>query len=250
MTEPFYQTIVLIVKGAFSGSGLKIDVVGEENIPLVGGAILAINHTSYLDFALGGIPANRRGRRLVRFMAKDAIFRHKIAGPLMRGMKHIPVDRDAGSQAFRDSVAALKNGEIVGVFPEATMSRSLDIKEIKSGTIRMARIAKVPVLPMIIFGGHRILSYGVKDFTRGRCAVIMVGKPLDVDGDPEEGNDRLREALRDLLAQAVERYPDKVSGASWLPARFGGSAPTLEEAEVIEVAAQLERAAKRAQKKN
>ena len=250
MIEPFYQTIVLIVKGAISGLGLKIDVVGEENIPLVGGAILAINHTSYLDFALGGIPANRRGRRLVRFMAKDSIFRHKIAGPLMRGMKHIPVDRDAGSQAFRDSVAALKSGEIVGVFPEATMSRSLDIKGIKSGTIRMARVAKVPVLPMIIFGGHRILSYGVKDFTRGRCAIIMVGEPLDIDGDPEEGNYRLREALRELLAQAVERYPDKVSGASWLPARLGGSAPTLEEAEVIEVAAQLERAAKRAQKKS
>ena len=250
MTEPFYQTIVLIVKGAFSGLDLKIDVVGEENIPLVGGAILAINHTSYLDFALGGIPANRRGRRLVRFMAKDSIFRHKIAGPLMRGMKHIPVDRDAGSQAFRDSVAALKSGEIVGVFPEATMSRSLDIKGIKSGTIRMARVAKVPVLPMIIFGGHRILSYGVKDFTRGRCAIIMVGEPLDIDGDPEEGNYRLREALRDLLVQAVERYPDKVLGASWLPARLGGSAPTLEEAEVIEAAAQLERTAKRAQKKS
>ena len=250
MTEPFYQTIVLIVKGAFSGLGLKIHVVGEENIPLVGGAILAINHTSYLDFALGGIPANRRGRRLVRFMAKDSIFRHKIAGPLMRGMKHISVDRDAGSQAFRDSVAALKSGEIVGVFPEATMSRSLDIKGIKSGTIRMARVAKVPVLPMIIFGGHRILSYGVKDFTRGRCAIIMVGEPLDIDGDPEEGNYRLREALRELLVQAVERYPDKVLGASWLPARLGGSAPTLEEAEVIEVAAQLERAAKRAQKKS
>ena len=250
MVEPFYQTIVLIVKSAFSGLGLKIDVVGEENIPLVGGAILAINHTSYLDFALGGIPANRRGRRLVRFMAKDAIFRHKIAGPLMRGMKHIPVDRDAGSQAFRDSVEALKNGELVGVFPEATMSRSLDIKDIKSGTIRMARVAKVPVLPMIIFGGHRVLSYGVKDFTRGRSAVIMVGEPLEVDGDPEEGNERLRAALRDLLTQAVERYPDKVPGASWLPARFGGSAPTLEEAEVIEVAAQLERAAKRAEKKS
>ena len=250
MTEPFYQAIVLIVKGAFSGLGLKIHVVGEENIPLVGGAILAINHTSYLDFALGGIPANRRGRRLVRFMAKDSIFRHKIAGPLMRGMKHIPVDRDAGSQAFRDSVAALKSGEIVGVFPEATMSRSLDIKGIKSGTVRMARVAKVPVLPMIIFGGHRILSYGVKDFTRGRCAIIMVGEPLDIDGDPEEGNYRLREALRELLVQAVERYPDKVSGASWLPARLGGSAPTLEEAEVIEVAAQLERTAKRAQKKS
>ncbi len=250
MAEPFYQSIVFIVKSAFSGLGLKIDVVGEENIPLTGGVILAINHTSYLDFALGGIPAHMRGRRLVRFMAKDAIFKHKIAGPLMRGMKHIPVDRDAGSQAFRDAIADLKNGEIVGVFPEATMSRSLDIKEVKSGTIRMARIAKVPVLPMIIFGGHRLLSYGVKDFTRGRSVVIMIGEPLDVTGDSEETNDRLREALRDLLAQAVERYPDNVAGAPWIPARFGGSAPTLEEAEVIEVQVQAERAAKRAQKKN
>ncbi len=246
MAEPFYQSIVLIAKGAFRGLGLKIDVVGKENIPLTGGAVLAINHTSYLDFALGGLPAHMRGRRLVRFMAKDTIFKHKIAGPLMRGMKHIPVDRDAGSQAFRDAVADLKKGEIVGVFPEATMSRSLDIKDVKSGTIRMARVAKVPVLPMIIFGGHRVLSYGVKDFTRGRPVVIMVGEPLDITGVPEEANDRLREALRDLLAQAIERYPDNVAGARWIPARFGGSAPTLVEAEVIEVHARAERAAKRA----
>jgi 1-acyl-sn-glycerol-3-phosphate acyltransferase len=245
VVEPFYQSIVLIAKGAFAGLGLKVDVVGEENIPLSGGVLLAINHTSYMDFALGGIPAHNRGRRLVRFMAKDSIFKHKIAGPLMRGMKHIPVDRDAGSQAFRDAVADLKKGEIVGVFPEATMSRSLDIKDLKSGTIRMARIAKVPVLPMIIFGGHRVLSYGVKDLTRGRPVVIMVGESLDISGDPEEAHDRLREALRDLLAKAIERYPDKPVGASWIPARFGGGAPTLEEAEVIEVEARAERAAKR-----
>lgn len=246
MADAFYQSIVLIAKGAFAGLGLKVDVVGEENIPRTGGVLLAINHTSYLDFALGGIPAHRRGRRLVRFMAKDSIFKHKIAGPLMRGMKHIPVDREAGSQAFREAVADLKKGEIVGVFPEATMSRSLDIKDVISGTIRMARIAQVPVLPMVIFGGHRVLSYAGKDLTRGRPVVIMVGEPLDISGDAEEGNDRLRGALRDLLAQAIKRYPDNVAGAPWIPARFGGSAPTLEEAEAIEVKVRAERAAKRA----
>lgn len=249
MADTFYQSIVLIAKGAFAGLGLKVDVVGEENIPLSGGVLLAINHTSYLDFALGGIPAHMRGRRLVRFMAKDAIFKHKIAGPLMRGMKHIPVDRDAGSQAFRDAVADLKKGEIVGVFPEATMSRSLDIKDVKSGTIRMARIAKAPVIPMIIFGGHRVLSYAGKDLTRGRPVVIMVGKPLDIDGEPEEATDRLREALRDLLAQAIDHYPDNVAGAPWIPARFGGGAPTLAEAEVIERKVRAERAEKKAQEK-
>ncbi len=236
MADPLYRVIVLTAKGLFKGLSIDVDVVGAENIPLEGGALLAINHTSYLDFALGGIPADMRGRRLVRFMAKDSIFRHTIAGPLMRGMKHIPVNRDAGSQAFRDAVSALKAGEIVGVFPEATMSRSLDIKELKSGSIRMAKVAKVPVIPMIIFGGHRLLSYGVKDFSRGKQVCITVGNPLEFDPgmDPDQANELLSDTLKVLLAQTIERYRDKPAGAAWIPARFGGSAPTLAEAEIIE----------------
>ncbi len=158
-------------------SACDFDIVGAREHAEAGGAVLAINHTSYLDFMLGGIPAHYAGHRLVRFMAKDGIFRHPVAGPLMRGMKHIPVDRDAGSAAFRDAVAALKAGELVGVFPEATMSRSFEIKEIKNGAVRMARAADVPLIPMIIFGGQRILSYGVKDFSRGRTVCITVGEP-------------------------------------------------------------------------
>lgn len=236
MADPLYRSIVLTAKGLFKGLALDVDVVGAENIPLEGGALLAINHTSYLDFALGGIPADMRGRRLVRFMAKDSIFRHSIAGPLMRGMKHIPVDRDAGSQAFRDAVNVLRAGELVGVFPEATMSRSLDIKELKSGSIRMAKVAKVPVIPMIIFGGHRILSYGVKDFSRGKQICMTVGVPLEFDPnlDPDQANELLSQTLKDLLAQTIERYRDKPAGATWIPARFGGGAPTLAEAVVIE----------------
>jgi 1-acyl-sn-glycerol-3-phosphate acyltransferase len=177
-------------------------------------------------------------------MAKDGIFKHPVAGPLMRGMKHIPVDRDAGSTAFRDAVAALKAGELVGVFPEATMSRSLEIKEIKNGAVRMARTANVPLIPMIIFGGHRLVSYNVKDFSRGKPIVMTVGEPIPVPrgADADEVTEELHVRLEQLLDESIARYPDKPPGAWWIPARLGGSAPTPEEALAIEERVRQEKA--------
>jgi len=247
MAEPLYRGIVGAFKGVFRGLGMHFDIAGEDNIPLSGGAILAINHTSYLDFALGGVPADMRGRRLVRFMAKDSIFRHPVAGPLMRGMKHIPVDRDAGSAAFRDAVGAAKSGELIGVFPEATMSQSLEIKELKNGAIRIARAANVPLIPMIIFGGHRVLGYDVKDFTRGRTICMTIGEPRSIERgkDPDELTEDLRRELTQLLDSTIERYPDKPAGAAWIPSRHGGSAPTLEEAHRLEEERRARRRAER-----
>ena len=248
MSDPVYRPVVLAARTAFAGLGVHVDLVGLENMPTSGGAVLAINHTSYLDFILGGFPAYYAGHRLVRFMAKDAIFRHPVAGPLMRGMKHIPVDRDAGSAAFRDAVTALKAGELVGVFPEATMSRSFEIKEIKSGAVRMARTANVPLLPMIIFGGQRMLSYGVKDFSRGKTICITVGSavPIARGVDPEVVNAELHARLAAMLDETIERYPDKTPGAWWIPKRLGGGAPTLEEAAVIDEQVRAQKAAKKA----
>jgi len=234
MTEPLYRAIVEGFKGIFAVLGMKLDIVGEENIPLQGGAVLALNHTSYLDFALGGVPADRRGRRFVRFMAKDSVFRHPVAGPLMRGMKHIPVDRHDGSVAFETAVAAARAGELIGVFPEATMSRSLEIKELKNGAVRMAREAEVPLIPMIVFGGHRVLSYDVRDFTRGRTICMTIGRPMASSDDVDEMTRALRSTLSELLDETIHRYPDKPPGAPWIPQRHGGSAPSLEEAARIE----------------
>ena len=227
MTEPLYRAVVEGFKGIFAVLGMKLDIVGEGNIPLQGGAVLALNHTSYLDFALGGVPADLRGRRFVRFMAKDSVFRHPIAGPLMRGMKHIPVDRHDGSVAFETAVAAARAGELIGVFPEATMSRSLEIKELKNGAVRMAREAEVPLIPMIVFGGHRVLSYDVRDFTRGRTICMTIGRPMAINDDVDEMTHALRSTLSELLDETIHRYPDKPPGASWIPQRHGGSAPSL-----------------------
>lgn len=251
MPELVYRPIIWTAKTMFAALGARINVIGVENIPREGGAILAMNHTSYLDFTFGGYPADRRGHRLVRFMAKKEIFAHPVAGPLMRGMHHIPVDRDNGLQAFRDAVAAAKAGELVGIFPEATMSRSFDIKEIKNGAVRMAVAANVPLIPMIVFGGHRILSYNHRDLSRGKAIEITIGEPMNIarGDDMEAATEQLRTRLQGLLAETVERYPQipaDRAGTWWLPARFGGGAPTLDEALAIEERVRAERAARRA----
>src|SRR4051812_9297968 len=115
---------------------------------------MVINHIGYLDFTYAGLAA-RPARRLVRFMAKQEVFTHKVSGPLMRGMHHIPVDREAGAGSYRTAVDALRAGEIVGVFPEATISRSFELKDFKAGAARMASEAGVPLLPTIIWGSQR-----------------------------------------------------------------------------------------------
>ena len=247
MVEYVYAPVVAAARLSFAGLGLKIDLRGTENVPRRGGAVLASNHVSYLDFIYAGLGAHPSGR-YVRFMAKDSVWKNPVAGPLMRGMKHIPVDRDAGTAAFRDAVRDLRAGELVGIFPEATMSRSLEIKEIKNGAVRIARTANVPLIPMIVFGGQRILSYGHRDLHRGRTIVIMVGEPLatprgvDVDVTTQALHDRLAE----LLDLAIARYPDKPAGATWIPARLGGGAPTPEEALAIEERVRAEKAQKAA----
>lgn len=251
MAEPVYRSVIWTAKTFFATLGIRFDIVGQEYLPRVGGAVLAINHTSYLDFAFAGIPADRVGRRLVRFMAKDGVFRHPISGPLMRGMRHIPVDREAGSQAFRDAVTNLKAGELVGVFPEATMSRSFEIKDIKNGAVRMAAASSTPLIPMIVFGGQRILGYGVKDFSRGKTIAITIGEPIPCPrgADFEQLTVDLRTSMQSLLDRTIDRYPPAPSGvdAWWLPARRGGTAPTLEEAERIEEQVRQEKLARREQ---
>ena len=244
--DPTYRPIIGFARGVFASLGVRFDIVGEDNIPRTGGALLAINHTSFLDFALAGKPADLRGKRLVRFMAKESVFRHWLAGPLMKGMHHIPVDREHGGQSLDTAVEYLRAGELVGIFPEATMGRAMDIKAIKTGAVRIAAMADVPLIPMCVFGGARIMSYGRRDLSRGTTVAITVGAPLHphVGDDYDALTEELRDRMRALLDETVGRYP--YQGSPWyVPARLGGSAPTLEEAEEMEQRARAEKAARR-----
>jgi 1-acyl-sn-glycerol-3-phosphate acyltransferase len=216
------------VKGFWKYLGIRFNFQGDENIPRKGGAVLAINHTSYLDFALAGTGA-LPVKRFVRFMAKKELFDNKIAGPLLRGMHHINVDRANGAASFVTALKALEAGEIVGIFPEGTISTSFEIKQLKSGAVRLAIGAGVPIVPTIVWGGQRIYTKGLKpNFKRGKTPVsvsfgeaIHYGKAADI----EAAELHLREVMTTMLRAVQEDYPDSHVGQRWAPVRLGGTAP-------------------------
>jgi 1-acyl-sn-glycerol-3-phosphate acyltransferase len=236
MAELVYPPVLVAAKTMFRVLDTRIRIDGAEHIPATGGAVIACNHVSYLDFIFCGYGA-QPAKRLVRFMAKKEIFTNKIAGPLMRGMGHISVDRSAGMASFREGVSRLKAGEVVGVFPEATISRSFTVKDIKSGAMRMAASANVPIIPMALWGTQRLWTKGrPRTLTKRHVPIsILVGEPIRPA--PGENRDQLTKELRTRMAALVDKaqaeYPDSPATEDerwWLPAHLGGTAPTPEEA--------------------
>ena len=246
--EPVFRTLEISVSLATRAIGTRITYHGLENIPAHGGAVIAINHTSYIDWAPSALAAYHRHRRL-RFMIKSEMQDVKVVNFLIKHSGTIPVDRDAGGDAYAVAVDRLRAGEIVGVYPEATISRSFELKEFKSGAARMAREAAVPIVPMIVWGAQRMWT---KDHPRnmGRKKIpitVAVGSPLDAADTSDETSAAMREAMTKVLHKAQENYPHP-QGAYWVPRRLGGSAPTIDEAKALEDAELAERARKRAQR--
>ena len=227
--EIVYPPVIGLAKTMFRVLDLRIEVTGAEHVPAAGGAVLASNHVSYLDFIFCGLGA-QPSKRLVRFMAKKSVFQHKVSGPLMRGMHHIPVDREAGSAAFQEAIAALAGGEVVGVFPEATISESFTVKELKSGAARLAHEAGVPLIPMVVWGPHRLWTKGhKKDLGKRHVPVLIkIGEPMTTSANADTTTAELRQRLSALLDAAQRDYPEQPSGPAeqwWMPAHLGGSAP-------------------------
>src|SRR5699024_7143676 len=183
-------------KGVFAFEGLRLTRTGSENIPASGGAVITVNHTGYMDFTYAGYAAYDVGR-FIRFMAKKEVFDHKVSGPLMRGMKHIPVDRASGGGSYTEAVEYLRGGELVGVFPEATISRSFELKEFKTGAARMALEAGVPIVPVVIWGSQRVWTKGhPKHLGRtGLPILIHTGAPIAAEGTPEELTARVKASM-------------------------------------------------------
>lgn len=234
MADLVYPPIIGIVKGLWKYLGLRFTFYGEAHVPKNGPAILAMNHIGYLDFAIAGTAVLPSGR-LVRFMAKKEIFDNPIAGPLMRGMKHISVDRKNGGPSFIAALRALKKGEIVGVFPEATISQSFELKEMKNGVVRLAMESGAPILPTVIWGSQRVWTKNVKrDFGHRKYPIfVSIGEPINfsAENDVDESMRILELRMHDLLSQVQNDYPDSPVGQPWAPARLGGTAPTPQEIE-------------------
>lgn len=252
MRDFTYPPIVFTARTAFKVLGLKFTLSGTEHIPRSGPALLAVNHVSYVDFIFGGFAA-QPSKRLVRFMAKKEIFDHRFGGPLMRSLHHIEVDRGEGLASYQEGLRYLRMGEVVGIFPEATISRSMEIKELKTGAVRLAAEAGVPLIPVVLWGTQRMMTKDhPKDFSRGKTIAITVGEPLHPHGlDPVAETAELRASMSELLDRTIRAYPaeEQPPGSWWLPASYGGSAPTPERARELDAEEKRRRAARRARQR-
>ena len=244
MRDLTYRSVVVAAKAAFAALGVTVDSRGTEHVPRHGPAVLALNHVSYVDFVFGGL-ATDPSRRLVRFMAKRELFTHRLAGPLMRSLHHIEVDRGAGLSSYAEAIRYLRMGEVVGIFPEATISRAMELKVFKTGAVRLAAEAGVPLVPAVLWGTQRMLTKDhPRDFSRGHHVAITVGEPLRPTGaEPVVETKELKASMSTLLDDSIRRYPLTPEGQWWAPASYGGTAPTLAEATQLDAAERRERAA-------
>jgi 1-acyl-sn-glycerol-3-phosphate acyltransferase len=247
MSELVYSSIIRIAKLGFWALGQRIEITGLDHIPASGGALLAVNHVGYVDFVYGGVAPERIGRR-VRFMAKRELFDHRVSGPIMRACRHIEVDRADGESSLAVARRFLAEGELVGIFPEATISRAMEIKDLKTGAVRIAAAAGVPLIPLVLWGTQRLMTKDhERDFSRGTAISIKVGESLSVSGaDPMAETAQLKARLQTLLHAAITDYPQQEDGAWWLPASYGGTAPTLAEAARLDAEERRRRAERKA----
>ncbi len=209
----------------------KWDVRNIERVP-EGRAILAFNHISYTDAFVTGLPLFWKGFR-PRYLVKQAIFDTLGLGWLAKNAHMIPVPRSSkgGRQkAFATAVEFASQGELVLVAPEQTISKSFDLLPIRTGAVRMAQEAGVPIVPSANWGSQRFMTKGrPRNWIFRLPVTISYGEPIHIgpDDDPVEKTQELVDAMQALLTDAIETYPDEPTPGDdwWYPARLGGGAP-------------------------
>ena len=231
MAELVYPPALNTARALMRAMDWHVDVTGVEHLPRHGGAVVACNHVSFLDFLFLGVTVSVRSGRFMRFLAKREIFDNPVGGPFMRSMNHVAVDRSQGGAAYDEALAALANGEMLAVFPEATISRSFRVKQLKTGAARLAVARQVPLVPAAVWGGQRLWTKGRPRRLRRHMPISLeFGEPLrpSETDDPGEVSAQLRDRMAYLAENVQRNYPDRPLGENdnwWQPAYLGGGAP-------------------------
>jgi 1-acyl-sn-glycerol-3-phosphate acyltransferase len=217
--EPTYLLAKAIIKPTI-GPWLNWNIEGLENIPGEGGAILAVNHISYLDPLVAAYVVDRAKRR-PRFLAKSELFDDKRISWILRGAGQIPVKRGTAHapMALDQAINALNKGEVVVIFPEGTITTDPDLHPMaaKSGVARLALSTGVPVIPMALWGTANIWPKGFRKhwWPPGQDVLVRIGKTLQIAGSADDPSDwdrvgeTVMNAISSLLAGLRPAVPDR-----------------------------------------
>ncbi|HEX4429413.1 MAG TPA: lysophospholipid acyltransferase family protein [Frankiaceae bacterium] len=190
---------------------------GLENVPEFGPAIIASNHLSFLDSIFMPLLVPRR----VTFLAKSDYFTEPgVKGRLKRmfftGVGQVPIDRSGGrasEAALSTGIGILKEGRVLGIYPEGTRSPDGRLYRGKVGVARMALEAGVPVIPVAMIGTFEVQPQG-KVIPRIKRIGMRFGPPLDFSRYAGLEDDRfvLRsmtdEIMYELMSLSNQEYVD------------------------------------------
>jgi 1-acyl-sn-glycerol-3-phosphate acyltransferase len=184
---------------------------GREHIPSEGGALLVLNHPSYLDPAIDAVLVHERGR-VPRFFTKNTLWNVPLLGRVLDGAGQIPVFRRSANagDSLRGAHAALRAGKLVVIYPEGTLTADPDgwPLDARTGVARLALANDVPVIPAARWGTREILDTGRRRFRPfpRKPVTMLVGEPMDLSAyrDREVDGELLREVTEVIMARVRE----------------------------------------------
>lgn len=194
-----YKTVKLVVS-LFFHSYIRLDIIGNRNIPKSGGVILAPNHISYLDPLLLGVAVKRK----VYSMAKEELFKNAILRFVMTHLKAFPIKRGKMDRyALKRSLQILNHGKVLNVFPEGTIPLNRNTIEGRPGVAWLALKANVPVVPVKIIGSENLLPDG-KVFPKMGRARIVFGQPISFE-TKDNTYKKNKKRITDKIMEEIEK---------------------------------------------
>lgn len=233
---------------AFDGlqSLFRVDVIpsGLEAVP-AGQVVLAITHFGYLDFVPVALLWWARRHDRLRFLVGPRPYRSRLLGAAITACGGLAVVGSPNHASLNASLSVLDAGWSIALFPEAGVSRSFTVRRCHTGAVRMARETGVPLVPVGVWGGHRIMTRGHGATTKhGSGSLVDLWKApirihfgaavdLSVATDAEDAARRLQAAMQEAVDVASLDFPlGHPAGAWWVPAKLGGGAPTEAERDI------------------
>lgn len=221
LAEPWYRFVVSVLRPPLA-FWFNWHEEGMELIPPKGPLLIAANHISELDPLCHALFLIRAGRR-PRFLAKSELMDHWLVKKVILGAHQIPVYRGSGDHGPVDAaVEALRKGEVVVIYPEATLTKNPDYSPMKAktGIARIALEAGVPVMPLAVWGPHKFMPRRgeKKDLSFARPMMVKAAPPIDLSAyadrkdDPRalrEATDQVMDELSRLTSELRARYPKR-----------------------------------------
>lgn len=190
----FFKAIFWIIFKSF----FRLEVRGAENVPVIGGVIVAANHSSYLDPPVIGVALKRQAT----YMAREGLFKIPLLKNFVAAFS-FPVKRGRPRPStIKEAVQRLKRGELVVMFPEGGRSQDGTLLDPKRGVGLIATMSRVPIVPALIRGTEKALPAGAR-FIRPAKIRVVFGRPI-VIGTEEADKDFQERVARDIMGEIIK----------------------------------------------